>query len=413
MARPRLRVAFVVPRYGAEIGGGAEGLCRQVAERLVEEAEVAVLTTCARDYERWANHYPAGRSELCGVPVERFPVTVERDPELFAAFSARTIALPGRHGVLDELQWLMLQGPCSPELVDAVRDRRERFDLFVFWIYLYFPTYFGLPAVGDKALFVPLAHDEPPFHLDLFRPLYRLPRRIAYMTGAEKALVEWKFGPSIAPGAVIGAGAEPPGAGEAARFRRRHGVADPFVLYVGRVNPSKGCRELVELFGTYKALRPSRLKLVLAGNVEMALPRRPDVVTLGYVDDQTKADALAACELTVSASAYESFSLSLLESWLAERTALVNRAAEPMRAHVEASGGGLWFEDAATFCAGLDRLLGDAELRRRLAAAGQRYAQERYSWDAVYAGWKRAIEASLPAPRSRDGELSANRQTPR
>ncbi|HEY3079719.1 MAG TPA: glycosyltransferase family 4 protein [Chloroflexota bacterium] len=395
MARERLKIAFVVPRYGEEIGGGAEGLCRRVVERLVDEAEVTVLTTCARDYERWANHYPAGRAEVCGVPVERFPVTVERDPELFAAFSDRTIARRFGHGVLDELQWLLLQGPCAPGLVDAIRDRREHFDLFVFWIYLYFPTYFGLPAVGDRALFVPLAHDEPPFHLDLFRPLFRLPRRIAYMTGAEKALVEWKFGPGIAPGDVVGAGAEPPGRGEPARFRRRYGIADPFVLYVGRVNPSKGCRDLVERFATYKALRPSRLKLVLAGNVEMALPRRPDVVALGYVDDQTRADALAACELTVTASAYESFSLSLLESWLADRTALVNAAAEPMRQHVETSGGGLWFEDEATFCAALDRLLGDAGLRRRLAAAGRRYAEERYAWDAVYAAWKRAIEASL------------------
>jgi glycosyltransferase involved in cell wall biosynthesis len=411
VARERLRLAFVVPRYGAEFGGGAEGLCRQVAERLVQEAEVTVLTTCARDYERWANHYPAGRDEIGGVPVERFPVTVERDPELFAAFTSRTIGVPFGHGVLDELQWMLLQGPCAPTLVDAIRDRRTEFDLFVFWIYLYFPTYFGLPSVGDRALFVPLAHDEPPFHLELFRPLFRLPRRIAYMTGAEKALVEWKFGPSIAPGEVVGAGAERPGSGEPARFRRRHGVADPFLLYVGRVNPSKGCRELVERFGTYKALRPGRLKLVLAGNVEMALPKRADVLTLGYVDEQTKADALAACELTVSASPFESFSLSLLESWLAGRTALVNAAAGPMRAHVEASGGGLWFEDEATFCAGLDRLLGDAELRRRLAAAGRRYAEERYDWDAVLAGWRRVILASLDGERP--GRTGAGRPQPR
>jgi glycosyltransferase involved in cell wall biosynthesis len=215
------------------------------------------------------------------------------------------------------------------------------------------------------------------------------------MTGAEKALVEWKFGPGIAPGEVVGAGAEPPGPGDALRFRRGHGIADPFVLYLGRVNPSKGCRELVERFATYKALRPGRLKLVLAGNVEMALPKRADVLTLGYVDEQTKADALAACELSVSASPFESFSLSLLESWLAGRTALVNAAAGPMRAHVEAGGGGFWFEDEATFCAALDRMLGDADLRRRLAAAGRRYAEERYSWDAVFAGWRRAIEACL------------------
>jgi glycosyltransferase involved in cell wall biosynthesis len=385
-----VRVAFVIPRYGADLGAGAEGLCRQVAEHLAQDAHVEVLTTCARDYTRWANELPPGREELNGVAIERFPVAVERNPDDFAAFSNRTIARPD-HSVLDELQWLLLQGPCAPALVDAVRQRRDEFDLFVFWIYLYFPTFFGLPLVADKALFVPLAHDEPTFHLELFRSLYRLPKRIAYATEAERALVERKWGPGIATGEVVGAAATPPGPGDAMRFRQQHGIADPFVLYLGRVNPSKGCRELVELFATYKRLRPSRLKLVLAGSREMELPKRPDVIPLGYVSDETKADALAACELTVSASGFESFSLTLLESWLAGKTALVNAAAGPMRQHVEASGGGLHYDDAASFCAGLDRLLTDAPLRGQLAEAGRRYAESRYSGEIVLPGWRDLI----------------------
>ena len=390
-----MRVAFVIPRYGADLGAGAEGLCSQVAEYLARDAQVEVLTTCARDYATWANELPAGRDELNGVVIERFPVAVERDPAAFAAFSERTIALRD-HSQLDQLQWLLLQGPCSPALIDAIRDRRDQFDVFVFWIYLYFPTYFGLPLVADKALFVPLAHDEPPFHLELFRPLYRLPARIAYATEAERALVERKWGPAIAPGEVVGAAAEPPGTGDGARFKQRHGLADPFVLYLGRVNPSKGCRELVEMFAAYKRRRPGRLKLVLAGSVEMELPKRPDVVALGYVDEQTKADALAACELSVSASPHESFSLTLLESWLAGRAALVNAAAEPMRAHVEASVGGLHFDDAASFCAGLDRLLADLTLRDRLASAGKAYAGTRYAPEAVNAAWRDVIGRTVP-----------------
>jgi glycosyltransferase involved in cell wall biosynthesis len=391
-----VKLAFVIPRYGADLGAGAEGLCRQVAEYLARDAQVDVLTTCAREYERWANELPAGRGESNGVVVERFPVTVERDPTAFAAYSARTIARRD-HSVLDELQWLLLQGPCAPALVDAVRDRRNEYDLFVFWIYLYFPTYFGLPLVPEKALFVPLAHDEPPFHLEIFRPLYRLPRRIAYATPAEKALVEWKWGHDVAPGEVVGAAAGAPAGGDAARFRRHHGIADPFLLYVGRVNPSKGCRELVDLFATYKRLRPGRLKLVLAGSLEMELPPRPDVVALGYVSEEAKADALAACELTVSASPFESFSLTLLESWLAGKAALVNAAAEPMRAHVEASSGGLHFDDAASFCAALDRLLADVPLRGRLATAGRSYARTRYSPEVVQPAWRALIDRTVAA----------------
>lgn len=389
----RLRIAFVVPRYGLEVSGGAEQLTREVAERLADEFEIEVFTSCALEYERWSNHYAAGVEEINGVRVRRFAVTRERDPQEFSQFSDRAIV--GPHGPMNELQWLLLQGPCVPSLLTSLTHERHAFDLFVFWIYLYFPTYFGLPLVADKAMFVPLAHDEPPFHLDIFRPLYYLPRWIVFQTAAERALVQWKYGSAVAPGDIVGAGVEPPKSGDAARFRRKYGLADDFLLYVGRVNPSKGCDELIELFATYKALRPSRLKLVLIGNVEMPLPPRPDVRTLGYVDEQDKADALAAAAFSVTASRFESFSISVMESWLADRAVLVHGAAGPLREHVLASGGGLYFDDTAGFCAAIDRLLGDAALRRALAASGRRYAESRYAWDAVLSGWRRAIREAL------------------
>ncbi len=50
----RVRVAWVVPRYGAEIGGGAETLARLTAELLADDVETTVLTTCALDYWTWA-----------------------------------------------------------------------------------------------------------------------------------------------------------------------------------------------------------------------------------------------------------------------------------------------------------------------------------------------------------------------
>jgi glycosyltransferase involved in cell wall biosynthesis len=395
-AAPRrsTRLAVVVQRYGEEISGGGEQLCRQVCERLAEDFQIEVLTTCALHYERWANHFPPGRSELNGVVVDRFPVTEERDPERAARFGERTIARPD-HGTLDELEWLLLQGPAAPGLVDAVRDRRGEFDLFVFWTYLYFPTYFGLPLVPEKAVFVPLAHDEATFHLELFRPLYYLPRLIVFNTAAERTLVEAKFGRGISPGEVIGAGVDRPAPGDAARFRRKHGLADPFLLYVGRVTPSKSCDELFELFATYKALRPSRLKLVLAGNVEMPVPARPDIRALGFVSDQDRADALAAGSLAVTASRFESFSMSVLEAWMAGRAVLASAGAEPVRQHMLAAGGGLCFDDAATFCAALDALLADEGLRDRLAAAGRAYAEARYRWDAIHAGWLRALDRAL------------------
>ena len=74
-----MKLAVVVQRYGADIGGGAELHARYLAERLSRHVEVRVLTTCARDYVSWRNHWPAGEDRVNGVTVERFPVAQERD----------------------------------------------------------------------------------------------------------------------------------------------------------------------------------------------------------------------------------------------------------------------------------------------------------------------------------------------
>ncbi len=82
-----MRVAFVIQRYGLEVNGGAEVECRQLAERMSRHMQVEVLTTCAEDYHTWRNVYPAGRDEINGVPVRRFPVDRERTMAEFTRFT--------------------------------------------------------------------------------------------------------------------------------------------------------------------------------------------------------------------------------------------------------------------------------------------------------------------------------------
>ena len=73
-AGARVRLAFVVQRYGTEVVGGAELHCRWIAEHLAERHQVEVLTTTATDYLTWENVLPAGVSQVNGVTVRRFPV---------------------------------------------------------------------------------------------------------------------------------------------------------------------------------------------------------------------------------------------------------------------------------------------------------------------------------------------------
>src|SRR5262249_21132111 len=107
----RLRVAFVVQRYGVEVNGGSEALCRIIAERMARFHDVEVLTTRAVDYVTWEDEYPEGTQTIGGVCVRRFGVDHPRDKKEFDAISARVFG--GPHSSADEIAWMKKQGPYS------------------------------------------------------------------------------------------------------------------------------------------------------------------------------------------------------------------------------------------------------------------------------------------------------------
>ena len=130
---------------------------------------------------------------------------------------------------------------------------------------------------------------------------------------------------------------------------------------------------------------------MLAGPVVKAPPRSRRVRVLGEVSEQQKWALLEAADVLVNPSPHESFSLSILEAWLAGTPVLANGRTAPLAEHCAASGGGLTYTGLADFAAALRRLLADAEAGRRLAEAGGDYVRRRYSWPAV----RRRYEALL------------------
>lgn len=377
-----MRIAFVVQRYGAEVNGGAEQHCRMVAERLAKHPDVeavTVLTTCAMDYATWANHYPAGRSVLNGVHVERFEVWF---PRLRRAQSLLRQLLTLPHPRLLEWAWLVAQGPFAPSLLRRLRQVRDDHDVFVFFTYLYFPTALGVRQVRRRLL-VPTAHDERPIHYRIFRSVFAGPEAIAFNTAEERAFVERVFDVSGKHASVVGCGvelAEPPN-------EPPQGVgAGPYILYVGRIHSAKGVDALLKHWAAYKANAGGELRLVLAGGGTVPeLQSRDDVVSLGFVSEEQKAALLRHCELLVMPSFLESLSLVMLEAWTVGRPVLVNAACDVTRGHVERSGGGATYRDDCEFLTSLEEILNDRALREDMGRRGRAYVENSYAWEVVEA----------------------------
>jgi glycosyltransferase involved in cell wall biosynthesis len=386
-----VKIAYVLPRYGVEVVGGAEFAIRMIAERLVAKLgwDVEVLTTCALDVSTWANHYEPGSVVIEGVRVRRFLSESGRHPD-FDDFSTPVLLGPPPSRE-DQERWVDMQGPVSTGLLEAVAASDA--DVVIFKPYLYHPTVRGVGLVPGRAVMHPAAHDEPALRLPLLREVFASCEGFVFNMVGERRLVE-----GVAPEAavkrhlVLGFGIEAPAVEAGA------GVGDePYLLSLGRVDKAKGSLLLASWFAAYKERRPGPLKLVLAGQVADSPVGHPDIVLRGVVDEDTKWELLAGATAVVQPSPYESLSLALLEGWAVGRPAIVNEACEATTEHCRRSGGGLSFTGYASFEVILDRLLGDAGVRDGLGRAGQAYVHEYYNWPTIlarYAEFLREIAVS-------------------
>ena len=399
-----MKVAYVVPRYGSSVIGGAELGARMLAEHLVAELgwQVEVFTTCALDHRTWADELPPGTSVEGGVEVHRFRSRSGRATD----FEARSRALLGAPRSVSDSQaqaWLEWQGPVCPDAVEAaLASDAERLCPYP---YLYLPTVDVVRRGGERTVLHPAAHDEAPLHLPCFDEVFARTGALFLQTLSEQALIQRRFpATSAVRQQVVGLGIdEPPGAEDRTPAPELHPGDRPYLLCLGRVDRLKGSDLLVGWFAAYKDRHPGPLRLVMAGPVAHTPPAHPDVVVTGPVDEEVKWALLRGSQALVSPSPYESFSLVVLEGWLAGVPVLVNGACGPTVEHCQLSGGGAWFDGFASFEVLLDRLLGDADLRRTLAERGRRYVEERFRWPVLirrYAGL--LTGEAIPPGRRRD-----------
>jgi glycosyltransferase involved in cell wall biosynthesis len=433
-----MKIALVVQRYGAEVLGGSEQLCRLLAERLSAQHDIDVLTTCARDYVTWANEYQEGVDRTRGVTVRRFASARTRDLDAFNRYSDWIYSHP--HNRTDEIEWLKQQGPWCPALIEYLKKHQQQYDVMAFFTYLYAPTVMGLEINPAKSVLVSTAHDEPAMRLNIFKEVFSRPAAICYLTNSEREFVQEQFPERPLLEEVAGVGADlppqsryprmPPAGGlperdepdasdvadratedaaspefeshlttRGAVFRRRHRLHGPLVLYGGRIDPGKGCEELIQYFSEY-VKEGGNATLTLMGAKMMSLPEEPFIRFAGLLSDRERLQALEAATVVVCPSPFESLSLLALEAFSVGTPVLANARSEVLVEHCIRSNGGLWYADRDEFVEGLTLLVRDGRLREALGRNGREYVRRHYRWDIVLARYERVF-ARVRAARER------------
>jgi glycosyltransferase involved in cell wall biosynthesis len=423
-----VKIAFIVQRYGTEVLGGSEYHCRLVAERVAEQHDVDVLTTCARDYITWKNEYPEGSDRIRGVTVRRFANARTRDLEAFNKYSDWIFNNP--HGRADEVEWLKQQGPWCPALLEYLRRNHQQYDVLVFFTYLYATTVLGLEVNPGRSVLVPTSHDDPAIRLEIYKEVFSRPAAILFNTESERRFIHRHFAEHPLLEEIAGAGVdipqyqpyprmpEPPAEEDAdaapaptfdegdegleARrypshlltrgsvFRRRHRLYGPMALYGGRIDPGKGCEELFEYFSAY-VKDGGDGTLALMGVKLMSLPEEPFIRFAGLLSDRERMQALEAATVVVVPSPFESLSLLALEAFAVGTPVLVNARSEVLVEHCLRSNAGLFYADRDEFVECLKLLVGDADLRAAMGENGREYVRRNYRWDVVLAKYERTF----------------------
>jgi glycosyltransferase involved in cell wall biosynthesis len=384
-----VRVAFVVQRYGTEVVGGAELHCRWVAEHVAARHEVEVLTTTATDYLTWQNVLPAGQSRVNGVAVRRFPVVRERREEVFFPVANKVCFF--EHTDEDERRWLEEHGPVAPALVEHLRGHEQDYDAIVFFSYRYWTTYFGMQIAPAKSLLVPTAEHDRVLYLRLFRDFFRLPAAIAFNTPEEKELIERVTGADNLPGEVVGTGIERPAVVPVDEVAPRLDLLGDYVVYVGRIEPEKGCAVMIDHFLRWQRETRAKTTLALFGRSTMTFSENAHVRLMGVVPDGEKLAAVARSRALLMPSRHESLSMVVLEAWMMRRPVLVNGDCEVLRGQVLRADGGLYYRRYEEFAAAMDLLVSEPGLADRLGGQGHDYFQANYSWPRIMEKYERLL----------------------
>lgn len=181
----------------------------------------------------------------------------------------------------------------------------------------------------------------------------------------------------------------PASATQARTVRRRLGVEEDFILFVGTVEPRKNLLTLVRAFDQLLRATDLRPQLVIAGqkgwlteelfaHVEQsALSER--ILFTGYVSDEDLCALYSSCRVSVYPSLYEGFGLPPLEAMACGAPVITSRIPVIMET-VGTAARLIEPSDVRELTAALVELLTNADARAHLSTAGLQRAAE-FTWE--------------------------------
>ena len=112
-------------------------------------------------------------------------------------------------------------------------------------------------------------------------------------------------------------------------------------------------------------------------------PRIRASSTSGFLPEEDKFDAIAAADVLIMPSPYESLSMVTLEAWALGRPVLVNARCDVLRGQCARSNAGLFYENVDEFCEGLFALESTGPAGPVLGRNGREYFRRNYTWPVI------------------------------
>ena len=174
----------------------------------------------------------------------------------------------------------------------------------------------------------------------------------------------------------------------AKEIREKYGIPEdaPIVGFVGRLGKEKGCNELFRAFQEIKKTVPNA-KLLFVGPIEKEESIDPELLEYFWkCDDIIKTDRVTHVEKYTSAmdvfvlpSYREGFGMSVVEASAMEVPVVVAEYPGPSSAMLDGvTGYAVPVQDDKKLCQRILTLLQDEPLRKKMGAAGRKFAEEAF-----------------------------------